>query len=182
MTTPTTEYATKNCLCVATRIHSMPQEVVSFENNLLTFIENGTRYSNVILIAIKASVKDFSADFIEHQTIYKLTTKVISTLPHDVIEKVTVLPILEWGAFTTALNTLLFCAGKMEGVRYILYKSFEVRISQKDIGSMVSELDKNDTLVVGARLNGHDFKCSSELQSNVVTVINGRTVPWNTYV
>ncbi len=182
MTTSTTEYTMKNVLCVATRIHSMPEEVISFEKNLLTFIENGMEYSNAILIAIKATVEDFNADFAEHQTIYKLTTKVISTLPRDVKEKVTVLPILEWGAFTTALNTLLLCAGKMEGVRYILYKSFEVRISQKDITAMVSELDKNDTLVVGARLNGHDFKCSSKLQPNVVTLINGRTVPWNTYV
>ncbi len=50
---------------------------------------------------------------------------------------------------------------------------------------MLSELVKDDTLVVGARLRGHDFKCSNEYHfnaSNVVTVINGRTVPWNTYV
>lgn len=174
-------------LCIATRIHSMPKNTTSFKNDLKTFIENGITYSNAILIAVKANIADFRDNHNENN-LYKVSMSVVASLPRDIETKITILPILDWGVFTTALNTLLLRAGKMKGMKYILYKSFEVRISQEDVNILRNELKFGDTLVAGGRLECHDFKsiCNQHQdtlrsrRSNYITNINGRTVPWNT--
>ena len=80
------------------------------------------------------------------------------------------------GKFVPALNALLDKAAK-EGADYILFLSTEVRLSEADVQKMINAFDAfadGKTLVIGARLDGHEFHWGKEVE------INGTTTPWNT--
>ena len=164
-------------LCVATRVHSQLSSELErreFEQNMQSFIENTLGYAGHVFIALHVTIEDIQD--IKKISTFGTATKLLKSLTEQEQAKVTLVPILSWGRFTTALNTLLTKAAQLQ-YKYILYKSFEVRLSQKDALLMKDQVD-TCTLVVGARLKGHDFPSYDFTEET--RVLRGTTVPWNT--
>ena len=111
------------------------------------------------------------------------------------------LPVTPWGHFVPALNALIgYAAGQSDDNRagYILFVSAETSANRQSIQSLLHHMVHNpntesETLVVGARLSGHDYKQQSvddEARKDTedagkactpqVVELNGRTTPWNT--
>eukprot|EP00944_MAST-04C_sp_MAST-4C-sp1_P012335 g12335.t1 len=139
-----------------------------------SFIENTLGYAGHVFIALHVTLDDIQDK--DKKSTFGSATKVLKSLTDQEQTKVTLVPILSWGRFTTALNTLLTKAAQLQ-YKYILYKSFEVRLSQQDVLLMKNQVD-TCTLVVGARLKGHDFPSYDFTQET--RVLRGTTVPWNT--
>lgn len=110
-----------------------------------------------------------------------------------------VLPVTPWGQFVPALNALISfaatatCRGQDDGTtennntaaNCILFVSAETTLASKTaLQSLLAHLDLETTLVVGARLPGHDYQHNvtptTTPGSSTVVVLNGRTTPWNT--
>jgi hypothetical protein len=129
-----------------------------------------------------------------------------------------VLPVTPWGQFVPALNALISFAAAARSTSChnnniaaaaadrILFVSAETTLaSQTAIQSLLRHLDLETTLVVGARLPGHDYQHHHQQTPNVVVTgsstnedatavgsrscssssytvvpLNGRTTPWNT--
>mmetsp|Transcript_16716 Transcript_16716/g.25253 ORF Transcript_16716/g.25253 Transcript_16716/m.25253 type:complete len:263 (+) Transcript_16716:143-931(+) len=83
-----------------------------------------------------------------------------------------VIPVKPWGKFVAALNAILMSSAKA-GASHCLFCSAETQASPKSISKLLEHMDE-DTLVVGAVLQGHDY------QPNSIQKLNGRTTPWNT--
>lgn len=80
-----------------------------------------------------------------------------------------------WGRFTPALNALIGEARDYVKNGGMLFASMEISLNFSIVKSLASHMNAN-TLVVGARLQGHDFVSGSTggFQGN------GRQIPWNT--
>ena len=128
-------------LCVATRVHSQLSSELErreFEQNMQSFIENTLGYAGHVFIALHVTLDDIQDK--DKKSTFGSATKVLKSLTDQEQTKVTLVPILSWGRFTTALNTLLTKAAQLQ-YKYILYKSFEVRLSQKDALLMKDQVD-----------------------------------------
>lgn len=86
------------------------------------------------------------------------------------IKGLTLLPVRPWG-FTSAMNALIYQAVVMQQ-RFVLSQSVEIELSEDGLVKMREEMDDN-TLCVGARLPGHDFRKGEVLGTGI-------TIPWNT--
>lgn len=92
--------------------------------------------------------------------------------------KVNAFSVTPWGKVVQAPNALLLkCAER--GLKYILFVSTEYPVTQKTVNLLWSHFDAQ-TLVVGARLSGHEVKASPG-KSVLVRHANGLQIPWNTY-
>ena len=89
---------------------------------------------------------------------------------------VTVFPVKPWGHFVQPLNALLIMGRKywLKDVSLLL-ASVSVEVTKDIVGALLSHMDE-DTLVVGAAVEGHVFERSDNFQKAAV----GREVPWNT--
>ena len=90
-----------------------------------------------------------------------------------------VLPVTPWGRFVPALNAIVAWAAGA-GCDRLLLASAEVALTSEAMGEMSSRLDGDTTLVVGARLQGHDHRGSGVGGKGVEVELDGRTTPWNT--
>jgi hypothetical protein len=94
-----------------------------------------------------------------------------------------ILPVTPWYHFVAALNALLLYATHDAKADCILFVSAEVSASASCIATLLAHLDEDDTLVVGAAMNGHVYHHKSGENTNTsenVVVLTGRTCPWNT--
>jgi hypothetical protein len=86
-------------------------------------------------------------------------------------------PVTPWGKVVLAPNALLVkCA---ERATHLLFASTEYPVSRPLVSLLVSHCD-TQTLVVGARLDSHDFKAPPG-GSVLVRSASGLQIPWNTY-
>lgn len=77
-----------------------------------------------------------------------------------------------WGKFVPALNAALEY-GRGGNFKALLCISTEMVVTLEQIQALAAELT-DETLVVGARLEGHDFREGEQ-------VLTGTTTPWNTF-
>lgn len=100
-----------------------------------------------------------------------------------------VIPIAPWGKFVPALNALIAFSCQTQPARtkegkshftHIMFVSAELQLSTASIDALLDRTVADDsTLVVGARLAGHDYNPRGE-SAPVTVPLNGRTSPWNT--
>jgi hypothetical protein len=76
-----------------------------------------------------------------------------------------------WGRYTPALNAIVYHTAS-EGFSHVIMCSVEIGLTKEILESLARHLDE-DTLVVGARLAGHEFRAGENTGS-------GATTPWNT--
>ena len=85
--------------------------------------------------------------------------------------------VTPWGRVVQAPNALLL-KGAERQAKHLLFTSTEYPITEPLVALLLSHSD-DQTLVVGARLEGHDFKASSG-ERVLVQKANGLQIPWNT--
>jgi len=142
-------------ICVCTRIHQNNSKSNININNLRLFIQKSLQYADIIAIAV-GSV----------ELLNLISDEVGST------DKIHIFEVNPWGNFTPALNALIeFSLGGMVDV--IMFQSMETIVNKNVVDRMISHMEPED-LVVGAALNGHDFKPGETLE------LTGVTTPWNT--
>lgn len=90
------------------------------------------------------------------------------SIEHKRLHTYTVNP---WGKFVPALNAALEYA-RGEGYDALLCVSTEMRVTSAQVQALMNQLT-DDTLVVGARLEGHVFQPGEQ-------ALTGLTTPWNT--
>lgn len=76
-----------------------------------------------------------------------------------------------WGKFTPALNAITYSTALL-GVTHLFFCSPEIGLTSKVLEQLLTYMDE-DTLVVGARLDGHEFKPG-------ISIATGNSIPWNT--
>lgn len=91
--------------------------------------------------------------------------------------KVNAFPVTPWGKVVQAPNALLIKCAEQE-MEHVLYVSTEYPVSRSLVSLLYSHFDKK-TLVVGARLAGHDFKAVKGSKKSVPHA-SGLQIPWNT--
>jgi hypothetical protein len=100
-------------------------------------------------------------------------------------DRLILVPVHPWGAFTPALNALVYTAatageqskvydldGTVGKVEFILFQSIEVKMGKLEVRKMIECMD-DETLVVGTALDGHDFSAGKHR-------LDGLKAPWNT--
>lgn len=92
--------------------------------------------------------------------------------------KVTAFPVTPWGKVVQAPNALLLKSAEQQS-SHLLFASSEYPVTKPLISLLQSHYDEQ-TLVVGARLAGHDLKALPG-ESVLVRGANGLQIPWNTY-
>ncbi len=119
------------------------------------FIDKALKISDMVIVAINTQEDKSNA---------------LDLLTKDKIDNLIILPVNPWG-FTFAMNALIYTAG-LKSHKYLLSQSVEIEPNKDSLEQMLGEMN-DDTLCVGARLEGHDFRKGQ-------VVANGRTIPWNT--
>lgn len=89
---------------------------------------------------------------------------------------VTAFPVTPWGRVVLAPNALL--AKCTERVAHLLFASTEYPVKESLVSLLMSHSDAQ-TLVVGARLDSHDFKAPPG-ERVLVHRASGLQIPWNT--
>lgn len=170
--TATTNYPSRK-LVIATRLHlgkaSSPpsdEKIKEWISNFQiltsqTTVETNCEYSCIPVIAVDATPKIPGYDYVD---------AIRQLCPPNIY----ILPVTPWYQFVAALNSLLLYATHEAKADCIMFVSAEVSASASCISTLLSHL-KDDTLVVGAAMNGHVYHKRGE---NVV--LTGRTCPWNT--
>lgn len=80
--------------------------------------------------------------------------------------------VTPWVRFVQAMNVMTDAAAN-KGMDYLLSCSTEVFINKKQIKILMKHMAE-DTLCVGARMEGHEFHAGKTLRAT------GATIPWNT--
>ncbi|KAI9207597.1 uncharacterized protein BJ171DRAFT_578712 [Polychytrium aggregatum] len=114
----------------------------------------------------------------------------LSAAPESGSASIDLVPVRDWGKFIPALNSLVHYAAQ-QGFDIALFQSVEVRLADAEIEAMRAALVqqahhgpsflpsstrcfyRQDALVVGKALNGHNFVAGKQS-------LDGRTAPWNT--
>lgn len=91
--------------------------------------------------------------------------------------RVVAFPVTPWGKVVQAPNALLIKSA--EHVTRLLFTSTEYPVKESLVSLLLSHYDE-ETLVVGACLDGHDFKANSG-KNALVEHASGLQIPWNTY-
>jgi hypothetical protein len=92
--------------------------------------------------------------------------------------EVVAFPVTPWGKVVQAPNALLL-KGAEKQLGQFLFASTEYPVTPSLVKLLQSYCDR-ETLVVGARLPGHDFK-GRVREGVVVKAATGLQIPWNTY-
>lgn len=89
--------------------------------------------------------------------------------------RIKIFAVTPWGKFVPALNAILI-EGREEFAKGAMFlsASVEVPLSASVVDALFKHMD-DDTLVVGAAMEGHDFR-----PREMVRYASGRQVPWNT--
>jgi hypothetical protein len=127
------------------------------------------------------------------EAVHEICLTITDTAPTVTLH---VLPVTPWGQFVPALNALISfaatttCRGQVDGTmennnraaNCILFVSAETTMASRTaLQSLLTHLDLETTLVVGARLPGHDYQhIITPGSCRSVVKLNGRTTPWNT--
>ncbi|OIO19212.1 MAG: hypothetical protein CO029_04075 [Candidatus Magasanikbacteria bacterium CG_4_9_14_0_2_um_filter_41_10] len=91
------------------------------------------------------------------------------------LAKIVIFPVTPWGRFVQPLNAILGMAqGDIAKGMNFLSASVEVQLTDEIVDTLVDHMDMQ-TLVVGAVLQGHDYK-----GERVIHEATGCQVPWNT--
>lgn len=85
--------------------------------------------------------------------------------------------VTPWGRVVQAPNAILLKSA--EHVSHLLFTSTEYPVTSPFVERLHSHMD-DDTLVVGARLKGHDFKAVPGTVERIAHA-SGLQIPWNTY-
>lgn len=89
-------------------------------------------------------------------------------------EKIVIFPVQPWGKFVIPLTALLLMARKeLANESKMLFASTEISATPRTMEFLFDQMDEK-TLVVGARLPGHNYKPGTYCPAN------GSQVPWNT--
>jgi hypothetical protein len=172
-TTTTTNHPIRK-LVIATRLHlgkaSSPPNDEKIKEWISNFqrltsqntVDENCEYTCIPVIAVDATPKIPGYDYVD---------AIRQRCPPNIY----VLPVTPWYQFVSALNALLLYATHDVKAHCILFVSAEVSASASCIATLLRHL-KDDTLVVGAAMNGHVY--NSKPGENVV--LTGRTCPWNT--
>ncbi|KAG6976633.1 hypothetical protein JG688_00001188 [Phytophthora aleatoria] len=92
--------------------------------------------------------------------------------------KVEIIPLLFWGKFVPALNSLIGIAtDQCPEADILLLQSLEIEVDAPGVALLRSNLDLGHDLVVGAALPGHTFQPDPAVQP---LELSGLTSPWNT--
>lgn len=91
--------------------------------------------------------------------------------------RVIAFPVIPWGKVVQAPNALLIKSA--ERMAHLLFASTEYPVTESLVSLLQSHSDEQ-TLVVGARLDTHDFKASPG-ERVLVQSASGLQIPWNTY-
>jgi hypothetical protein len=142
-------------------------------NALDDWVNRASEYADYVIVAVRA-------DQDHADTMVHLKNKFIG-----LGNRLIVISVNPWGAFTLALNALLYTAatagekekvydleGTVGAVEFILFQSIEVIMGKKELEKMKEYMDQN-TLVVGTALEGHDFVQGKHR-------LDGLKSPWNT--
>eukprot|EP01135_Chromosphaera_perkinsii_P005049 Nk52_evm26s311 gene=Nk52_evmTU26s311 len=185
---------------VCTRIHRSEQAgpvSEDFATQVQEFVTSSSLYSKGIAIAVDAT---------DLLLLYALYNALFQLIQSEVLERMAlaaktaadqnsvligrgdssfrykssvlyIVHIANWVRFVGPLNSLL-TLGISEGYRVIGFVSLEVAVDDKAGAKLVNLIaNESDTLVVGARLQGHAFFGSFEGRR---APLNGLTSPWNT--
>lgn len=157
-------------LIVATRLHlGQAQEPPS---NLQENIERFCHFcihdcrADAGIVAVDADdtkIPNYSLQKAVQHTIDQLSTG----------HRVHVLPVTPWGKFVPALNALLGSALRDHQADQICFVSAETNATRTSMEMLQSHLNEH-TLMVGARLVGHNFQPGKQVP------LDGTTCPWNT--
>lgn len=91
---------------------------------------------------------------------------------------VEIIPMLYWGKFVPALNTLVgTAADHFPDAESLLLQSLEIEVDAASVALLQSNFDPEHDLVVGAALPGHTFQPDPAIQP---LELSGLTSPWNT--
>lgn len=168
-------------LYVGTRLHlgnstvAPPDEIWKAKvNSFANFCTESCGPGTVGIIAVDATPKIPNYCLVD--TIRKLTAD--TTTSAGLLE---VLPVTPWGKFVPALNALIgYAASQSCAVDdRILFVSAETGAPTEAVQTLVSHMD-HDTLVAGARLEGHDYRPRDGDDRAATVALTGRTSPWNT--
>lgn len=91
--------------------------------------------------------------------------------------EITAFPVTPWGKVVQAPNAILSRSAEHE-VTHLLFASTEYPVTESLVSLLLSHCD-TQTFVIGARLEGHDFK-ASQGESVLVQKASGLQIPWNT--
>ncbi|KAL7479635.1 hypothetical protein ACHAW6_005400 [Cyclotella cf. meneghiniana] len=94
--------------------------------------------------------------------------------------RIHVLPVQPWGKFIPALNAIVAYTARQDA-QCLLFASAEVGIQGGVMERMWSKLNLEDTLVVGAALQGHHHHTPTPPSNEMEVELTGRTCPWNTF-
>ncbi|KAL3795522.1 hypothetical protein HJC23_009235 [Cyclotella cryptica] len=94
--------------------------------------------------------------------------------------RIHVLPVQPWGKFIPALNAIVAYSARQQA-QCLLFASAEVSIQGCVMERMWSEMNLEDTLVVGAALQGHHHQTPPSQTNEIEVELTGRTCPWNTF-
>eukprot|EP00128_Syssomonas_multiformis_P004088 Colp12_sorted_trinity150504_noHs@22396 len=154
-------------LLTCTRIHRKNAKSDNLDHSTLPadimalgkFIVRAKKFSDAIAVAYDAS------DALLAQQVVDVVARLSDKVP------VVAVPVMIWGSFIPALNALVYHAAAVQATN-ILFLSVEVALSRHSVDTLHRYMDE-ETLVVGAALDGHEF---SEGEQE----LSGVTTPWNT--
>ena len=174
-----------NVLAIGTRFHlgnasnppsekDLKKKVSSFVNTLSKAKESGTFTEIKAAIAVESSQKFDSFDFPAE------VDRILSYTLQECDVNVEILPVSPWGNFLPALNSLLLWSAKSSPTAdQIMFVSAEMSVPGPESFRILQDQIKDDTLVVGAALPGHNFTFDNSCSQKTVE-LTGRTTPWNT--
>ena len=146
----------------------------SFLRHLQSWLHNAVQVAAHVAIAVDCT--DGRTD------VYDCVLDVLEQT--NCADRVALVRVAPWGRFCPALNALLQHAAATSDVSDILFSSLEATRPLDEVAAMQSELRSSKALVVGARLEGHDWHrtelgCPAS-PSAAFAPLSGLTVPWNT--
>lgn len=176
----TTTAITEKKLVVATRLHlgqstEPPNDLESKLDNFAKFCDDQSPHcTRVVAVDAQDKIPGYSlvsavTNILQKQQQQRDSNNSSQTTTTTVT---TVLPVQPWGQFVPACNALVNWSQK-QNMDVILFVSAETSANsiQK---TLLSHMDHNDTLVVGAVLPGHDYTPGRQ------RALTGVTSPWNT--
>ena len=96
---------------------------------------------------------------------------------HNKYPTVTSFSVTPWGRVVLAPNTLLVKSAERQ-MSHLLFASTEFPVTESLVSLLLSYCDAQ-TLVIGARIDGHDFKAPPG-ESVLIQSASGLQIPWNT--
>lgn len=164
----------------ATRIHNQGSSRIGITSDtvahIMTWLPRALASTEYVAIAVDTT--DGRSDV--YDGVKKVVDSVLASLPKSISHsRVQLVKVSPWGAFIPALNALLAHAQKISA-HNILYSSIEMKMHPLHIRTLAHHLT-DETLVVGARLPGHQFMPSTLQQSNSsFSRLDGSSTVWNT--